>query len=119
MLDPARARKNRSIDSIYAPFLPPFHGPYTSLFMLLYPALGLHPILFTIRYALLLLVRYALSHLASSSTFLFSRLAPQSTRLRLKQLKKPRVAKPPPSSVAGREGKVRLSEQPTLKGLLE
>jgi hypothetical protein len=80
MLDPARARRNRSIDSIYTPFLPPFHGTYTSLFMLLYPALGWNPILFTIRYALLLLVRYALSHLASSSTFLFSRLAPQSTR---------------------------------------
>jgi hypothetical protein len=94
MLDPARARRNRSIDFIYAPILPPFHGPYTSLFMLLYPALGLRPILFTIRYALLLLVRFTHSHLASSSTFLFSRLTPQSTRLRLRQLNKPRVAKP-------------------------
>jgi hypothetical protein len=61
---------------------------HASLFVLPYAGLRLRLILTLIRSCLLLLA-YG-SHLASAVTVSFSRLTPQSTRLRLKQLKKPR-----------------------------
>jgi hypothetical protein len=135
MLDPARARENRSIDSIYAPFLPTSTAP-THLFLCsCIPHWGYTPFYSQSATLCSYSFRYAHSHLASSSTFLFSRLAPQTTRLRLRQLKKPRVAKPS-SQLWGWEGgegtvvrttyaqgalrvtaEVRESVLPTLRGL--
>jgi hypothetical protein len=57
-----------------------------------------------IRYILLLLALTG-SHLASDFTFLLTRLTPQTTRLRLKQLKKPRLAAFPARFVAVGEGR--------------
>jgi hypothetical protein len=69
--------------------------------MLLYPALGLNPILFTIRYALLLLGLRPPTSLAAPLFFLLGwRLRQLAT---LKQLKKPWVAEPS-SQLWGWEG---------------
>jgi hypothetical protein len=68
------------------------------------PELALRAIFTIIRFNLaptstFLLVRYThshltTSHLASAFAFLFSRLAPQTTRLRLKHLNKPKARRP-------------------------
>jgi hypothetical protein len=71
--DPARARRNRSIDFIYTPVSPPFHEPSQEyLFVLLLTALLLRNILFLIRSFLLLRRHCVPPHLASDLTISFS-----------------------------------------------
>jgi hypothetical protein len=98
VLNPARARNSISIDLFHSSILM-FSlpcSPNPTLFMLLLTALLLRNIIKLIRspcsysrsYSVIPFPPTSRAHLASISLS-FSRLAAQSTRLRLKQLKKP------------------------------
>jgi hypothetical protein len=97
MLDPARAN-SKSILSIKRKYTPPFLpcSPNLTLFVLPLVRTGAtHHFIIIVpfcSYPTLLLASLPprAGHLASNYTFLLTRLAPQTTRLRLKQLKKPR-----------------------------
>jgi hypothetical protein len=78
MLDPARARRNRSIVSLYS-LSPTLPRPLHISFYAPVSRIGVKPhfIHNPLRFAP---TRASPSHLASSSAFLFSRLTPQTTR---------------------------------------